>query len=1291
MSIGRSYWLLLTLLPLAIIQAQAQTPAEYVEGEVIVTFKASTTQRTADSSLKKRSLRFERRYERLSALRRKPMGLVRNGGRKTQDLIAELKNDPTVETVEPNYLRHISALPADSRFNEQWALQNTGQVVSGRAGTIGADISYVDAWAKSRTPDGEMVVAVVDTGVDVIHPEIAPRMWTNSLEIPGNNVDDDSNGYTDDYYGYNFSDGFSDPSDSGSHGTHVAGTIAAQGNNTGVIGVNDHVKIMALRVSSNGDTISTSAVIEAIEYAVAMKQRGINIVAINSSYGGGGFSSIERAAIISAGEQGIILCAAAGNNSRNNNTTNTYPASYGLTNMIVVASSDHQDALSSFSNYGSTSVDLAAPGSQILSTIPATYSVVAGSRTYAALRVDYAKTVTSLTGQIVDCGLGHPGDFPVGFSGKIALIQRGEMTFAEKVSNAQTAGAIGVVIYDNVSSQDIFEATLGVPSLWIPVLAVRQTHGQAIKSVLPTTLSFVASAAYQSMQGTSMATPHVSAAVAFAALNFPNETLTQRKQRILASVDVTAGLQGRVRTNGRLNLDRIVDADQNGMADWSLNIANVAALKGGILGLPYSENLTVDTGTPPYQFTLTSGSLPPGITLTAGGLLSGLPEQTGSFTFTIAVTNEVENSGSKTFTLFIAAQAQQIVTASLPDGYTGAPYSFSLTARGGTGPYLWSLTSGSLPDGFSLSPSGVISGLTDLAENRTFKVSFVDAHRLTAEADLSLAINPSPITITRQTALPYGVRSGSYSQSLTASGGTTPYTWSVLSGTLPRGLTLSSTGILSGKPALAGNYEFRLQVRDATQAITSKIFTVEIRAGYSRPVMNPLTLGSTFIGAAYTSTVSAENYPSSYKITGLPSGLTYSSKTGAISGRPKVHGDYTITVTATNTAGTSLAVSSVLSVRNLPPQWVGTFTGIITRNTASNKDLGSRFNLTTTSLGAYSLKVITGTTSKSATGYLVEGEYQVDVLIHGQQLRLALDPASQLISGFHGAAAEVRGWRNPWPENQVVAAQRIGYYSAALNPATSLEPPPLPIPLGSGYLTIRISSTGLASITGRTSTGDTVTSSSILGPSGETAVYQSLYSSTGSLTGSFNVQLGLGEKPAGNSLTGTLTWLKPVNKTRYYPGGFGSLSLDVSGGYLALTSSGSIVQGLPNPGVQSLIFSEGGLDLSDTVPNLPAFDFTSTYLVKTPLAGSSANLARTTLTINKATGAISGSFTLSENETTTKRKVSFLGMIIPHGTGGVKAQGYFLLPQIPLAGERSTTSPILSGRVQILQPSSSTE
>jgi subtilisin family serine protease len=575
-------WKLAGLVTLCVLippAAHAAPRTGYVEGEVIVTFKPSANAPGGARSLSQANRpdsQLTKRFSALSIARRREIGVVRGQNRTTEDLIQALHDDPQVETVEPNYLRwRSSQLPTGALFSELWALRNTGQQVNGITGTSGKDISYGEAWALGRLlTTNPPVVGIVDGGVYLQHPDLSGALWHNPGEIPGNGIDDDGNGYTDDEFGYNFVEGNADISDLDGHGTHVAGTIGATGdNNRGMVGVSRNVRLMILRASGADGEFATSTLLEAMDYALAMKSRGVNLVALNGSFGGGGFSSAERDAIQALGDAGIAFCAAAGNESNNNDVSAEYPASYALQNIIAVAASDQNDKLAGFSNYGAQSVDIAAPGVNILSTFPPTpfAKVQAGTNTYQADPLEFSGPISSLRRTLYDCGLGYPSNFTSAVRGNIALIRRGVLFFSEKVLNAMDAGALAVIIYNNGSGPFPF-STLDSPGNWIPVVSILQEDGESLRALtpIPVTLSSGEDLekVYMLLDGTSMATPHVSAAVAIAALNYPDENATQRVARVLAAVDPLPTLVGKVKTRGRLNISKIVDSDQNSLGDW---------------------------------------------------------------------------------------------------------------------------------------------------------------------------------------------------------------------------------------------------------------------------------------------------------------------------------------------------------------------------------------------------------------------------------------------------------------------------------------------------------------------------------------------------------------------------------------------------------------------------------------------------------------------------------------------------------------------------------------------------
>lgn len=268
---------------------------------------------------------------------------------------------PMMKVVEPDYVAFALLTPNDPSFSSLWGLHNTGQT----GGTGGADIDAPEAWDVSRG-SSSVVVGVIDTGIDYTHPDLAANMWTNTGEIPNNGIDDDGNGYTDDTRGWDFVSNDNNPADDHYHGTHCAGTIGAVGDNgAGVVGVCHTVRLMALKFLSGSGGGTTSDAIEAVLYATA---NGATLT--SNSWGGGGYSQTLKDAIDAAGTAGLLFVAAAGNNSTNTDLSPSYPASYDSPNIISVAASDHRDALASFTNYGATTVDLAAPGVSIYSTSP---------------------------------------------------------------------------------------------------------------------------------------------------------------------------------------------------------------------------------------------------------------------------------------------------------------------------------------------------------------------------------------------------------------------------------------------------------------------------------------------------------------------------------------------------------------------------------------------------------------------------------------------------------------------------------------------------------------------------------------------------------------------------------------------------------------------------------------------------------------------------------------------------------------------------------------------------------
>jgi subtilisin family serine protease len=288
-------------------------------------------------------------------------------GQQKKEAIAKYLNDPAVRYAEPNYVYHSTLEPDDPKYTDGtlWGLKNTGQTVGTQAGTADADIDAELAWA-TTTGSSDVVVGVVDTGITYTHPDLAANIWSAPA---GWTI----NGCAPGTHGYRKTGGTAscDPADDHYHGTHVAGTIGAKGNNgTGVVGVNWNVQIMGLKFLNAGGNGSTDDAVTVLDYALQAREAGVNLRVLNNSWGGGGYSQALYDAIAALGNAGVLFVASAGNKSNNNDASPSYPGSYNLPNIVAVAATDNRDQLASFSNYGATTVDLGAPGVNIYSTVP---------------------------------------------------------------------------------------------------------------------------------------------------------------------------------------------------------------------------------------------------------------------------------------------------------------------------------------------------------------------------------------------------------------------------------------------------------------------------------------------------------------------------------------------------------------------------------------------------------------------------------------------------------------------------------------------------------------------------------------------------------------------------------------------------------------------------------------------------------------------------------------------------------------------------------------------------------
>lgn len=559
----------------------------WVEGEVIVTWR--TPQEHSRLQAAGSGGGSVKEFRALSSEQGKTVAVVKLPGKSTEELLRTFSSDPDVESVSPNYILRILSpvTPNDPLFSSQWGLSNTGQ----NGGRAGADIDAPTAWGIRTSALTAKVVAVIDTGITKNHEDLKDNLWTGAGGI----------------HGKDFVNNDDDPEDDHGHGTHVAGIIGAKGNNgIGTAGVAWNVKLMAVKILDYEGSGTSENELAAYDWILRKKQEGVDIVAVNASYGGGGASSAVRQAIENLGNAGILFVAAAGNAGADNDNNPEYPASYNLPNVISVAATDRNDVLASYSNYGSRSVHLAAPGSAILNTWvyePSSSDIFfddmesgAGKwtthvenpspeihwriidstrdnrptkvwtdgpdqhypinqRTYLSVKNDI--NLSGTTGQPVLFGMKIRCDLESGFDYLYLQFSKDGGTNWTTVHEFTGGG-------DNWT-----DFTIPVPPEYRTAnfrfrFFFKTDHSDILFSYAGVQIDNVgvgwSTDTYIAISGTSMATPFVTGAAALVSSQFPGESLDRIRSRILGGVDRLSSLSGKVSTGGRLNLARSLGA-----------------------------------------------------------------------------------------------------------------------------------------------------------------------------------------------------------------------------------------------------------------------------------------------------------------------------------------------------------------------------------------------------------------------------------------------------------------------------------------------------------------------------------------------------------------------------------------------------------------------------------------------------------------------------------------------------------------------------------------------------------
>jgi len=389
----------------------------------------------------------------------------------------------------------------------------------------------------------------------------------------------------------------------------------------------------------------------------------------------------------------------------------------------------------------------------------------------------------------------------------------------------------------------------------------------------------------------------------------------------------TGAITGTPTTPGQFVFQgRVTDA--NNATAQALFVINVSpaplsvltgALPAGRVAEPYQTSIGALGGLPPYSFSLASGALPPGVSLLGNGTLQGTPAAPGEFAFTVRVEDSKGSTATGSFQILVRPAPLVILTSALPAGTTASAYSVALAASGGVTPYAWTLASGSLPSGLTLDPAtGTISGTPAATGEFPVTVTVTDAQGAAASRSLVIRIF-EPLRILT-TALPEGTEGVAYQAQLQAAGGAPPYVFSVLSGELPGGLALAGDGSISGAPAASGEFTFTVRVTDSVQLTHERVFTLKV---FLRPAIITETLPDGRVGDAYSATLSATGRgPFNWSLSAgaLPQGLSLNAQTGAITGTPVQHGDFSIGITVTDGNQPPLSAQRTFLLRiALPP------------------------------------------------------------------------------------------------------------------------------------------------------------------------------------------------------------------------------------------------------------------------------------------------------------------------------------------------------------------------------------
>lgn len=674
-----------------------RTKLNYVSGEILVKYRSDkinlqtiSGRDAASSFISSRSL------EKKEDLRKSNISVLKIKDAKTvEQKIAELKNEPNVEYVEPNYIYPWSSIsPNDSSFSLQWALNN---II-----TTTADVSAPEAW-DIATGSKAVIVGVLDSGVAYHHPDLINNMWDGSSGCK----DESNQNISCPNHGWDFVTPDNDPNDDENHGTHVAGIIGAEGNNAeGVTGVNWNVKLMALKVGDYRGAIAGD-VVKAIDFAI-----NNNVKIINASFSGSSFSTPQYDAINRFKAAGGIFVTAAGNKSTNNESVHSYPSDYSLDNIISVAATDQNDALADFSNYGATSVDVGAPGVNIYSTVAGTnvfdedfegdaYKVTDGGITQSNWGIDnngsskvaysdnynYPYESSAYTWLMQKEALDLSGDnvsganmsftiwcdtpssatfddyiFTTYYSNGVwhdSTKYNEDKIYADGGSSWTDGGHLGYYknYTENISNYLTNDFKFSFD--WHTNSTIDYNWGCTIDDIKITKYFDGSNKEYDYKDGTSMAAPHVAGLAALIEGYNPSLTYSQVKNTILTTGDSLASLSGKTVSGKRINAQRALQAVNPAKAITAFSFV-APAVTGVIDETTHTIAVTVPFGT-------NVTALAPTIATSTGATVSPASGVAQDFTNPVIYTVTAANGSTQTYvvTVTVASATNHTISGTI--------------------------------------------------------------------------------------------------------------------------------------------------------------------------------------------------------------------------------------------------------------------------------------------------------------------------------------------------------------------------------------------------------------------------------------------------------------------------------------------------------------------------------------------------------------------------------------------------------------------------------------------------